>query len=90
MNLGPVSEPLIPQPFPGVPGSTNQKYFTGAAFNGSKSKEYDRVFLSPSQYSLVLYAALIEVGRMAPEGLMQFNKDGNKANIPMPSGRNEP
>ena len=81
MNLGPVSEPLVPQSFPGVPGPTNQKYFTGAAFNGPKSKEYDRFFLSPSQYSLVLYAALIEVGRMAPEGLMQFNKDGSSVEM---------
>ena len=29
-------------------------------------------------YSLVLYAALIEVGRMAPEGLDQFNQDGSQ------------
>jgi transketolase len=77
LNIGGVEKPLVPGQFPGVPGPNNTEYFTGAAYNGPKSKEYDRFFLSPSQYSLVLYATLIEVGRMAPNGLDQFNKDGS-------------
>ena len=76
LNIGEVKRPLVPGRFPGVPGPGNTGYFTGAAYNGPKSEAYDRFFLSPSQYSLVLYAALIEVGRMAPKGLDQFNKDG--------------
>jgi transketolase len=76
MNLGKVAVPLVPQPFPGVPGPNNPNYFTGAAFNGP-GKDKDRFFLSPAQYALVLYATLIETGRMAEEGLSQFNKDGS-------------
>jgi transketolase len=77
MKLGPSLAPPVPPPFPGVPGNQNRDYFTGAAYNGLKAPNLDRFFLSPSQYSLVLYAALIEVGRMAPEGLAQFNQDGS-------------
>lgn len=76
LNIGKPEKPLVPAEFPGVPGPGNTGYFTGAAYNGPKSKEYDRFVLSPSQYSLVLYAALIEVGRMDERGLDQFNKDG--------------
>jgi transketolase len=76
MNLGKVDVPLVPQPFPGVPGPNNPNYFTGASFNGP-GKDQDRFFLSPAQYALVLYATLIETGRMAEEGLRQFNKDGS-------------
>ncbi len=77
MNLGKVESPIMPLPFSGVPGQNNPDYFTGAMFNGPKAQSFDRFILSPSQYSLVLYAALIETGRMAPEGLEQFNKDGS-------------
>jgi len=50
---------------------------TGGAFHGVAAPELDRFFLSPAHYALVLYTALIEVGRMAPAGLAQFNKDGS-------------
>jgi len=76
MDLGKITTPLVPQPFPGVPGPDNPDYFTGAAFNGP-GPDKDRFFLSPAQYALVLYATLIETGRMAEEGLAQFNKDGS-------------
>lgn len=77
MNLGPSRAPMIPRPFPGVPSARNKDYFTGVAYNGPKSPELDRFFLSPVHYSLVLYAALVEVGRMSPEGLEMFNQDGS-------------
>ena len=77
MHLGPVAVPIIPPPFQGVPGPANPNYTTGAVFNGPKGPEYDRFILSPSQYALVLYATLVEVGRMAPEGMSQFNRDGS-------------
>ncbi len=80
MNLGKIDVPLVPKPFPGVPGPKNPDYFTGAAFNGP-GKDHDRFFLSPAQYALVLYAALIETGRMAEEGLLQFNKDGSSVEM---------
>ena len=77
LNLGEVVKPMVPKQFPGVPGPRNPDYFSGAAFNGARGPQYDRFILSPAQYALVVYAALIEVGRMAPEGLDYFNKDGS-------------
>jgi len=77
LNIENLKEPLAPGRFHGVPGPGNENYSTGAAFNGSKSKKYDRFILSPSQYSLVLYTALIQVGRMVQSGLDEFNKDGS-------------
>ena len=77
LNIGESEAPLIPAPFPGVPSADNENYFTGHAYNGAKSSEYDRFFLSPVQYALVLYATLVEVGRMSQEGLEQFNTDGS-------------
>lgn len=77
MNLSKIRKPLIPKSFPGVPSENNKKYFTGDSFNGVKDEIHDRFFLSPTHYSLVLYAALIETGRMHENGLDDFNKDGS-------------
>jgi transketolase len=77
MNLGPSQAPMVPPPFPGVPTRDNPHYFTGALYNGPRAPHLDRFYMSPAHYGLVLYAALIEAGRMAPEGLAQFNQDGS-------------
>ena len=77
LKIGDSQAPMIPEPFPGVPSATNKNYFTGYAYNGPKAPDLDRFFLSPVQYALVLYATLVEVGRMAPEGLAMFNQDGS-------------
>lgn len=77
MRLGPSEGPPVPPPFPGVPGPANPTPFTGASYNGPRAPHLDRFFFSPAHYALVLYAVLIEVGRMAPEGLAQFNQDGS-------------
>jgi len=76
LNLGPVEKPIVPPKFPGVPGPVNSGYKTGIEFHGEKAPNRDRLYLSPSQYSLVLYAALIEAGRMDQTGLDEFNRDG--------------
>ncbi len=81
MNLGPSAGPAIPEPFPGVPGPDNDRYFTGAAYNGPHEPDLDRFFLSPAQYALVLYAVLIETGRMAAEALEHFNRDGGSVEM---------
>ncbi|MCL4458857.1 MAG: transketolase [Chloroflexi bacterium] len=81
MKLGPSQAPMLPPPFPGVPGKDNPHYFTGAGYNGPKAPDLDRFFLSPAHYALALYATLIEVGRMAPEGLAMFNKDGSSVEM---------
>ncbi len=81
LNLGNVSEPLHPRPFPGTPSSVNAEYFIGNEFNGPIIPEFDRFILSPTHYSLVLYTALIESGRMADDGLLSFNKDGSSVEM---------
>jgi transketolase len=77
MHLGPSIAPAVPPPFPGAPSASNPDYFTGAGYNGAKAPDLDRFILSPAHYALVLYAVLIETGRMSPEGLAQFNQDGS-------------
>lgn len=77
MKLGPGVADATPPRFAGVPGRHNPRSFTGARYNGPKAPDLDRFFLSSVHYALALYAALIEVGRMAPEGLAQFNADGS-------------
>jgi transketolase len=77
LRIGPSEAPLVPLPFPGTPCAENKAYFTGYAYNGRKAPDLDRFYLSPVQYALVLYATLIEVGRMSVEGLEMFNRDGS-------------
>lgn len=81
MNLPKLQGPLMPKPFPGVPSKQNPNYFTGAMFNGGHEPAKDRFYLSPAQYALVLYAALIETGRMHEDGLKDFNKDGSSVEM---------
>jgi transketolase len=77
LRIAPLPEPLHPGPFPGVPGPGNSSYATGAAYNGAPAPDRDRFIFSPSHYALVLYATLIEVGRLAPNALDAFNRDGS-------------
>lgn len=77
MRLGPSLAPMVPAPFAGVPGASNPIFANGSLYNGEHAPNLDRFFFSPAHYALVLYATLIEVGRMAPEGLEQFNQDGS-------------
>ncbi len=81
LNLGQPTLPMIPKPFEGVPSPDNPDYHTGAGYNGPAAPEYDRLFIAPAHYALVAYATLIEVGRMAPEGLEMFNKDGSSVEM---------
>lgn len=77
MNLGPSQAPLLPPPFSGVPGPDQTHLVSGAAYNGPQAPHLDRFLMSAAHYAVALYAALVEVGRMAPEGLAQFNTDGS-------------
>lgn len=81
MKLGPSIGPPRPRPFAGVPGPANPQAFTGASYNGPRRPDLDRFFFSPVHYALVLYATLIETGRLAPEALDQFNQDGSTVEL---------
>ena len=64
-----------------MPSAKNKTYHTGAGYNGPAEPMYDRLFIAPAHYALVAYATLIEVGRMAPEGLEMFNQDGSSVEM---------
>lgn len=81
LNLGAPTLPMVPKPFGGVPSADNPDYHTGAGYNGPADPQYDRLFIAPAHYALVAYATLIEVGRMAPEGLEMFNQDGSSVEM---------
>jgi len=81
LNLGPSTMPMVPPPFGGVPSADNTAYVTGAGYNGPFDAVHDRLFIAPAHYALVAYACLIEVGRMAPEGLEMFNRDGSSVEM---------
>ena len=81
LKLGAPTLPAVPEPFGGVPSAGNLTYRTGAGYNGPAAPEFDRLFIAPAHYALVAYATLIEVGRMAPEGLEMFNKDGSSGEM---------
>jgi transketolase len=81
MRLGPGEGPPIPPQFPGAPGPGNTDSFTGAAYNGPTAPELDRFVFSPVHYALVLYSTLIEVGRLAPEAMDQYNRDGSTVEL---------
>ena len=81
LHFGAPTLPMIPPPFGGVPLIGNRGYRTGAGYNGPPDPEYDRLIIAPAHYALVAYSTLIEVGRMAPEGLEMFNKDGSSVEM---------
>lgn len=81
MKLGPSIAPRIPEPFGGVPGPGYKNYKTGAGYNGAQLPEFDRFIVSAVHYAVVIYNALVETGRMAPEGMEQFNKDGSSVEM---------
>jgi len=77
LNIGDSIGTPIPLAFSGCPGKDNPKSFTGALYNGEKNNFYDRFIISPAQYALIVYSALIETGRMSEKALSHFNKDGS-------------
>ncbi|WP_127144391.1 transketolase [Pelagibacterium montanilacus] len=81
LNLGAPTLPMTPKPFMGVPSASNPDAFTGAGYHGPFAPEYDRFFVSPAHYALVIYSALIEMGRMGEEGLEHFNRDGGSVEM---------
>ncbi len=76
LRLAPVASPVVPGPFRGVPGPSSPNCVTGWAANGARGADLDRFIFSPSHYALALYAVLIEVGRLDPSALRDYNRDG--------------
>lgn len=81
LRLGPPTLPAVPAPFAGVPAAGNPGYRTGAGYHGPAAPEFDRLIVAPAHYALVIYAGLIEMGRLAPEALEMFNRDGSSVEM---------
>ncbi|GAB1482482.1 hypothetical protein MASR2M78_12970 [Treponema sp.] len=79
LKLNDVKKPIIPDLFVSVPNNDN--IITGLKYHGEINALTDRFFLSATQYSVVLYCALVEVNRMDPIGLEQFNIDGSSVEM---------
>ena len=79
MTLGPSEGPAIPPPF--TPGASKTHGRTGGIYNGAQAPHLDRFIVSPTHYAMAIYAALVETGRMAAEGLEQFNQDGSSVEM---------
>jgi transketolase len=75
MKLGPSTAPKLPAPYKGVPGR-GISFGTGGAYHGDPAPDLDRFLISPAHYAVAIYAALVEIDRMDPKGLEQFNIDG--------------
>lgn len=88
MKLGPSLGPIKPSPFTGAPSAGNHEHVAGSVYNGAKTKENDRFFLSPTHYAMTLYATLIEAGRLDVNGLDEFNADGST--VEMIGGEHSP
>ncbi|MDW5317261.1 transketolase [Rhizobium sp. PL01] len=81
LTLGDPTLPKVPLPFGGVPSATNSDAFTGAGYHGPFTAEFDRLIISPAHYALVIYSALIQVGRMDEHALDHFNVDGGSVEM---------
>ncbi|GCF93175.1 transketolase [Enterococcus florum] len=76
LNLTESRAPKLPEAFPGTPSKDNMDYIQGAEYHGELKAPYDRFFISPAHYAAPVYAALIEAGRLSPDSLEMFNRDG--------------
>ena len=76
-RLAPLDAPLPAAEFRGVPGPAGAPSGTGGVFHGPTGPDLDRLIISPAHYALVVYAALIEVGRLEESALDRFNVDGS-------------
>ena len=79
LKLKKLERPLSAGPFQGTPGPGPA--VTGAAFNGGGDPDCDNFVLSPAQYALVLYAALVEAGRMDEKSMADYDKDGSTVEV---------
>ncbi|MDO5495709.1 MAG: 1-deoxy-D-xylulose-5-phosphate synthase N-terminal domain-containing protein [bacterium] len=76
VRLAPVDSAYVPPAFDAVP-VPGEELVTGAAAHGERAADLDRFIISPAHYALVVYAALIETGRLAKDALDHFNADGS-------------
>ncbi|MDR2169158.1 MAG: hypothetical protein LBP59_03355 [Planctomycetaceae bacterium] len=80
LRLSFLERPIFPAKFSGTPKS-DFPAVTGTEYNGNGRWECDNFILSPAQYALVLYATLIEAGRMDESGMELYDRDGSSVEM---------
>jgi transketolase len=80
LRLKKLPHPLSAGCFEGTP-KPGRPAVTGATFNGGGDPDCDNFILSPAQYALVLYAALVETGRMDEKSMEAYDKDGSTVEV---------
>ena len=58
LRLGESVGNFMPTAHPGVPGRNGVKAGYGAAYNGTKQADKDRLLISPAHYAVAIYATL--------------------------------
>jgi transketolase len=78
LNLGPSIVSTTPPNFTDPPskGGGMPSGF-GGRYNGEKSESSDRLIISPAHYAVVIYAALVEAGRLSADAFSTFSIDGS-------------
>lgn len=78
LDLAPSTGDFIPGKFSGVPGSADgHPAGHGGKYNGRGSGAMDRLIISPAHYAVVIYAGLVEAGRLSQDAFETFNTDGS-------------
>ncbi|MBW3095994.1 1-deoxy-D-xylulose-5-phosphate synthase N-terminal domain-containing protein [Pseudohoeflea coraliihabitans] len=78
LNLGPSEAAFVPGAFAGVPGTPNgHPAGHGGRYNGPGNGDWDQFIISPAHYAVVIYAALVEAGRLSEDCFDSFNTDGS-------------
>lgn len=78
LDLGEAQEFEIPPIFSGTPSSEGGlPAGFGARYNGERSAKKDRLIISPAHYAVVIYAVLVETGRLSASAFSTFNVDGS-------------
>lgn len=78
LDLGPSTGDFIPGEFSGVPGSPGGHIAGhGGSYNGNGDGDWDRLIISPAHYAVVIYAGLVEAGRLSEASFSSFNTDGS-------------
>jgi transketolase len=80
LRLKKLDRPLSAGCFQRTPGPGHPAV-TGVAFNGGGDPNCDNFILSPAQYALVLYAALVEAGRLDEKSMADYDKDGSTVEV---------
>ena len=81
LNLGVSQGAFLPGPNPGTPGHNGVQAGHGAAYNGPRNADLDRILISPAHYAVAIYATLVETGRLSADAFASFNTDGSSVEM---------